>query len=125
MKREAEANAEADKQKRELIDLKNRADAMVYQTRKSLDEHGDKVSSEVRGKIESALSNVEGKLKGDDKAAIEAALKELEAASMELGKVVYEQAKTQTAGSSTAENSTDESADSDDVVDAEFKVKED
>src|SRR5690606_13810143 len=88
MKQEAEANAEADRKKRELVDLKNRADGVVHQTRKALDEHGDKVSSEVRGKIESAVSNVEGKIKGDDKDAIEAALKELETASMELGKIV-------------------------------------
>ncbi len=127
MKQEAEANAEADKQKRELVDLKNRADGMVHQTRKALDEHGDKVSSEVRGKIESAVSNLEGKIKGDDKAAIEAALKELESASMELGKVIYEQEAAKASGSTGAapEDSTDAGSDSDDVVDAEYKVKED
>ena len=129
MKQEAEANAEADKQKRELVDLKNRADGVVHQTRKTLDEHGDKVSSEVRGKIESALSNLESKIKGDDKSAIEAALKELETASMELGKVVYEQeAAKQKAGGSTADaeaSDEDSGSDSDDVVDAEYEVKED
>jgi len=129
MKQEAEANAEADKKKRELVDLKNRADGMVHQTRKSLDEHGDKVSSEVRGKIESALSNVESKIKGDDKAAIEAALKELETSAMELGKVVYEQEAAKQSGGAgatpNAENSTESGSDSDDVVDAEFEVKED
>ena len=101
----------------------------MHQTRKTRDEHGDKVSSEVRGKIESALSNLESKIKGDDKSAIEAALKELETASMELGKVVYEQeAAKQKAGGSTADaeaSDEDSGSDADDVVDAEYEVKED
>ena len=133
MRQEAEANAEADKAKRELIDLKNRADAAVHQTRKSLDEHGDKIGADVRGNIESAVSNLEGKLKEDDKDAIEAALKELENVSMELGKAVYEAeaAKAQgaaatggDAGAGAGESDTPAS-DDDDVVDAEFKVKDD
>ncbi|MBL8761306.1 MAG: molecular chaperone DnaK, partial [Phycisphaerae bacterium] len=70
MKRDAEAHAAEDKARREVIDLKNKGDAMVIQTRKHLEEHGGKVSSEVRGRIESAISNVEGKIKEDDKAAL-------------------------------------------------------
>ena len=78
MKRDAEAHAAEDKKRRELVDLKNHADAMVIQTRKALEEHGGKVGADIRGRIESALSNLEDKIKGDDKAAIEAAMKELE-----------------------------------------------
>ncbi|MEI7657596.1 MAG: molecular chaperone DnaK [Phycisphaerae bacterium] len=123
MKRDAEAHAAEDKARRELVDLKNRADAFVIQTRKALEEHGGKVSAETRGAVESALSNLESKIKGDDKPAIEAAMKELEKASMELGKVIYEQAakeqpqaEPKPAGGGGAK---------DDVIDAEFKVKED
>jgi molecular chaperone DnaK len=123
MKRDAEAHAAEDKARRELVDLKNRADAFVIQTRKALEEHGGKVSAETRGAVESALSNLESKIKGDDKVAIEAAMKELEKASMELGKVIYEQAakeqpqaEPKPAGGGGAK---------DDVIDAEFKVKED
>ena len=124
MKRDAEAHAEEDRQRRELVDLKNRADGMVAQTRRSLEEHGDKVSSDVRGKVESALSNLEDKLKGEDKAAIEAAIKELETASIELGKVVYEQAaKEQGAGAEAPE--AESSSGGDDVIDAEYEVKDD
>lgn len=90
MKSEAEAHAEEDKTRRELIDLKNKGEQLVYQARKSLDEYGDKVEPSTRGQIESAISNLETKLKDDDKASIEAAIKELETASMELGKVMYE-----------------------------------
>ncbi len=92
MKRDAEAHAAEDKARRELVDLKNRADAMVIQTRKQLEEHGGKVTADIRGKIESALSNLEAKIKTDDKDAIQAAMNELEKAAMELGKVLYEEA---------------------------------
>ena len=125
MKRDAEAHAAEDKARREVVDLKNRADAAVIQTRKALEEHGGKVSPEVRGKIESALSNLEGKIKGDDKAALEAAMKELETASMELGKAVYEATKSAGAGAAGGAQPPGEGKKGDDVIDAEFKVKED
>ncbi len=125
MKRDAEAHAAEDKARREVVDLKNRADAAVIQTRKALEEHGGKVSPEVRGKIESALSNLEGKIKGDDKAALEAAMKELETASMELGKAVYEATKSAGAGAAGGAQPSGEGKKGDDVIDAEFKVKED
>ena len=125
MKRDAEAHAAEDKARRELVDLKNKGDAMVIQSRKALEEHGGKVTSEVRARLESAISSLETKLKADDRAAIEAAMKELEAASMEIGKVMYEAAKQQPGGteSSTTEPKP-QGAGKDDVIDAEFKVKE-
>ncbi len=125
MKRDAEAHATEDKARRELIDLKNRADSTLFQTRKALEEHGGKVSSEVRGKVESALSNLETQIKGEDKSAIEAAMRELDKASMELGKVMYEAAKAQGAGpGSGPAPGGDAGAKKDDVIDAEFKVKD-
>ncbi len=125
MKRDAEAHAEEDKKRREVVDVKNRADAVIIQTRKALEEHGGKVSPEVRGRVESAISNLEAKVKGDEKEPIEAALRELENASMELGKIVYEEAakKSQSAGQSP--DNADASAPDNDVVDAEFEVKDD
>jgi len=128
MRRDAEAHAAEDTAQRELVDLKNRAENIVYQTRKHLNEYGDKVASDVRGQIESALSSVESRLKEDDKTAIEASLKELERVSMELGKAVYEsQAKagpTGGAGPGGSESS-GASSKSDDVIDAEYEVKDD
>ncbi len=126
MKRDAEAHAAEDKARREVIDLKNRGDAMVIQTRKALEEHGGKVGPEVRGKIESALSSLESKLKGDDKAALEAAMKELESASMELGKAVYEASKSEGSGAQAgaAAGGPAPNGKKDDVIDAEFKVKD-
>ncbi|MEM9167903.1 MAG: molecular chaperone DnaK [Planctomycetota bacterium] len=123
MKADAEAHAEEDRQRRELIDLKNRAEGFAGSIRKSLEEHGDKVDAGVRGSIESALSNLDDKVKGDEKAAIEAALTELETASQELGKIVYEQAKDDPAAA--AASSDGPSGGDDDVIDADFTVKDD
>jgi molecular chaperone DnaK len=122
MKRDAEAHAAEDKARRELVDLKNRADATIIQMRKALEEHGGKVSSDVRGKVESAITNLEGKIKGEDKAAIEAAMKELDRAAQEIGKVMYESAGKP--GASAAEAKPTGDAKKDDVIDAEFKVKD-
>ncbi|MBX3381219.1 MAG: molecular chaperone DnaK [Phycisphaeraceae bacterium] len=130
MKRDAEAHAAEDKSRREVIDLKNKGEAILIQTRKSLEEYGGKVSPEVRGKVESALSNLESKLKADDKAAIEAAMKELDTASMELGKVMYEEASKKGAApgaegaAPNGESPDSGGAKKDDVIDAEFKVKD-
>ncbi len=127
MKRDAEAHAAEDTERREVVDLKNKGDSMVFQTRKALEEHGGQVTSEVRGKIESAVSNLEEKIKGDDKAAIEAAINELESVSMELGKAVYEAEAAKQGESAGATDTSDAGTtnDSDDVVDAEFTVKDD
>ena len=134
MKREAESHAGEDRMRRELVDLKNRAEQLIYATRKSLEEHGSKVSQETRSNIESALSNLEDKVKGDDKTAIEAALTQLNNASMELGKAVYEAtSRQQGAGASSAagagaagggDRDTSETGGGDEVIDAEYEVKD-
>jgi molecular chaperone DnaK len=130
MKRDAEAHAAEDKKRREVVDLKNRADATIIATRKALEEHGGKVSPDVRGRIESAVSQLESTLKGEDKTAIERAMKELETASMDLGKAVYEATKNAQpeAGASAGAGGSGGAAPAggkDDVIDAEFEVKDD
>jgi molecular chaperone DnaK len=126
MQRDAEAHAAEDQKRRDLIEVKNKGDNLVYQTRKALDEHGSKVEQEIRSKIESAIADLEPKLKGDDKAAIERAMRDLEQASMELGKVIYEQA-AKSGGAAAAPGSGDAgtSTGGDDVIDAEYKVQDD
>lgn len=123
MKRDAEAHAEEDQKRRELVETKNRGDQMVHQIRQQLEEHGEKVGSDVRGSIESAISNLEEKLKTDDKDAIEAASKQLETAAMELGKAIYESQGADAGAASQAEPK-DAAENDDDVIDAEFKVKD-
>ncbi|MEM6503990.1 MAG: molecular chaperone DnaK [Planctomycetota bacterium] len=127
MKQDAEAHAEEDKKARELVDLKNQADQIVFQTRKQLEEHGEKVGPEIRGRIESSLSNVEEKIKGDDAAAIQAALTALQTDTQELGKAIYEASAAEGAqpggeGADAGAGSGGDTGD-DDVIDAEYEVK--
>jgi molecular chaperone DnaK len=128
MKREAEANADADKQRREVVDLKNRADQLIFSTRKALEEHGAKVGQDVRGKIESAISTLESRLKaGDDKASIQAAYNDLEKASLELSKVMYDAQAKGAPGYAEAKPGEPAGAAAggkEDVIDAEYKVKD-
>jgi len=127
MKSDAESHAAEDQAKREVIELKNQAEQIVYATRKQLEEHGDKVNAEARGNIESAISNLEEKVKGEDKAAIEAALNQVNTGALELGKAAYEAASAeQTADAESGECCGDESCkNGDDVIDAEYEVRDD
>ncbi|MEM9019851.1 MAG: molecular chaperone DnaK [Planctomycetota bacterium] len=125
MKRDADLHAEEDKKKRELVDLKNQAESIVFQTRKQLEEHGEKVTPEVRGKIESSLSNLEDKIKQDEAEPIKAALDQLNQDVQELGKAVYE-STTPPPGATDAgpSDATDQTqSNDDDVIDAEYEVK--
>jgi molecular chaperone DnaK len=133
MKNEAESHAEEDKKKREVVDLKNQADQLVYSTERTLKEHGDKVSAETRGKIESAVNNLKEAAKGEDAEAIKRAIENLGTTSQELGKVLYEEAAKKQAASAT-ETQTDKTPPppegevkrkgGDDVIDAEFEAKD-
>jgi len=133
MQKEAESHAEEDKKKREVVDLKNQADQLVYSTEKTLKEHGDKVSAEARGNIENAANNLKEVVKGDDADAIKKAIEALGNASQELGKILYEEAaKKQTSSQASAETSQTpppsedqtKRKGGDDVIDAEFEAKD-
>jgi len=135
MTKEAEAHAEEDKKRREVVDLKNQADQLLYSTEKTLKEHGDKVSAEARGKIELALNNLKEVLKGEDAEAIKKAIENLGTAGQELGKVLYEEAaKKQAATSATGGPGGEQpppppegeakKKGGDDVIDAEFEAKD-
>ena len=130
MKKDAEEHAEEDRKQRELVDLRNQAESVVYQIRKQLDEYGEKVDAETRSGIESALSNVEEKVKGDDAEAIKRALEELNKQAQELGKAVYQTAGQQAGGEGKpgegggGEGGGGEGGGGDDVIDAEYEVKE-
>ena len=123
MRREAEQNAGADKTRRELVDLRNQSEQAIYGTRKALEEHGARISAEDRAKVESAITNLESKVKGDDRAAIEAALKGLNDSAMELGKAAYEASK-QAGGAASGSTTSEPNKGKDDVIDAEYEVKD-
>ena len=127
MAADAEVHAEEDKKRRELIDKKNQADQVIYQTEKTLKEHGEKVSAETRGNIESAMNNLKEVAKGEDGEAIDKAMENLSQAAQELGKILYEEAAKAQAGDAQPDD--DAPADQpkkggDDVIDAEFEAKD-
>ena len=116
MVKDAEANAAADKQRREAVDAKNHADALVHSTEKALAEHGSKVGETERRAIEDAVSDLKEALKGTDAEAIKAKTNTLAQASMKLGEAMYAQ---------QAEADAKKDAAKDDVVDAEFTEVDD
>src|SRR5438270_336761 len=116
MVKDAEANAVADKQRREAVDAKNHADALVHSTEKALAEHGSKVAETERRAIEDAVSDLKEALKGDDAEAIKTKTNTLAQASMKLGEAMYKQ---------QAEADAAKDAKKDDVVDAEFTEVDD
>jgi len=135
MKKDAESHAEEDKKKREVVDLKNQSDQLIYVTEKTLKEHGSKVPSDTRGKIESAVNNLKEVAKGNDADAIRKAIDNLNSASQELGKTLYEEAAKKgkaAAGPSQqdapppppAEGEVRRKGGGDDVIDAEFEAKD-
>jgi len=129
MKKDAEAHAGEDKKRRQVVDLKNQADQLVWATESMLKEHGDKVPAEERGKVESALNNLREVAKGNEPDAIRRAMENVTAASQTIGKMMYEQAaqkQTQAGGGSgpAANSSAGKKKGDDDVIDADFEVKE-
>ena len=134
MTNEAESHAEEDRKRREVVDLKNQADQLVYSTEKTLKEHGEKVSAETRGKIENAVNNLKEAAKGEDADAIKKALENLSETGQELGKVLYEEAakkQAEAAGAAGAQAQPgttpppegEVKRKGDDVIDAEFEAK--
>ena len=130
MTREAGEHAEDDKKRREVVDLKNQADQLVYATENTLKEHAEKVPAEERSSIESAINNLKEVLKGDDAEAIKRAMEGVTTASQVIGKIMYEQAATQQTAEAGAPGEApqppadDGKKGDDDVIDAEFEVKE-
>ena len=130
---DAEANAEDDKKRVELVQACNTAEAMVHSVKKSLAEHGDKVEPDEKAKIEEAVKELEAVMSGEDKDAIEAKTDNLMKASQKLGEKVYAQSAqdgagvgSADAGASASGGSSGSKADAEDVVDADFKeVKRD
>ena len=128
MVEDAETHAEEDRKARELIDARNHAEAMVHTVRKTLTEAEDKVEAEEKERIESAISELEEAVKGDDAEEITGKTNALMEASHKLAERMYqEQADTATAGddSGSAEGTVDGASGGDDVVGAEFEEVKD
>ncbi|MBB5694199.1 molecular chaperone DnaK [Muricoccus pecuniae] len=89
MVRDAEANAEADKRRREGVEAKNNLEALVHSTDKALKDNGDKLADAERGEVEAALSAARSALEGEDAEAMKAAGERLSTASMKIGEALY------------------------------------
>ncbi len=124
MVKDAEANAEEDKKRRELVETRNQAEGAAHSAVSQLKEHGDKIDAADKTAIEDAVKAVKTAAEGEDVAAIKAALETLQQASMKLGEAIYkDQAADAGAGAEGAEEAT--TAADDDVVDADFEEVDD
>jgi molecular chaperone DnaK len=119
MVKEAEENAAADKQRRELVEAKNSGEALVHSTEKSLKDYGDKVSAADKTGIETALDAAKAALAGEDLEVIKSRTTDLMQASMKLGEAMYAAQAAADAATDGADG--DEAKKKEDVVDAEFK----
>jgi molecular chaperone DnaK len=133
MMQDAEANATSDKARKEKIEAKNHADSAVYETEKSLREHGDKVDSSTKSSIEDELKKVKELMAKEESSAedLKSATEKLMQASMKLGEAIYKASQESSATSSANAKSADESEaqenkqDDGKVVDAEYEEVKD
>ena len=127
MTRDAEAHAEEDKKRKELVEAKNSGDSMIYATEKSLKEVGDKVDAETKSKVEEGIEKLKKALETDDIDAIKTANEELTQASHKLAEIMYSQASQQQQQADAAGDAGGdagggaEKKDDDDVVDADYE----
>ncbi len=128
MVKDAEANAETDKKKREEVDVKNQADSLVFQVEKNIKEHGDKISPEDKSKIEADLKDLKEALDKNDAEVIKQKTQDLTQSSMKMGEAMYkDQQSTEAPGAEQPqqENKSDENKNEDDVIDADYEEVDD
>ncbi|QXI62501.1 Chaperone protein DnaK [Paracoccus marcusii] len=119
MVKDAEANAESDKTRRELVEAKNQAESLIHSTNKSLSEHGDKVDASTVEAIELAIGALEESLKSEDPGKIRSGIQNVMDASMRLGEAIY---KNQQSAEEADPSDRDAPRDvDDDIVDADFE----
>jgi len=134
MMKDAEANADADKEKRDAIDTKNSADSMLYQTKKQLTELGDKIPEDVKSKVEAKLGELEEAINSDNTEKMKAAQEALQQEVMAMGQSMYQQPGADAGAAGPGGPGGPEgpggpgagpSGAADDVIDADFSPSED
>ena len=118
MVKDAEAHAEEDKRQKEEVEVRNQTDSLCYSTEQTIADLGDKVSADVKGEAEAAISEAKKALEGTDVDAIKAAGDKLQEVAYKLAQIVYADAQQETGGSAAASSD-------DDVVDADYEVVDD
>lgn len=120
MVKDAEANSNEDKKRKESIEAKNRADSLIYSTEKSLKEHGDKVEQSIKLEIDNAINDLKKAIETNDVELINAKSQVLSEVSMKMGQSIYEAAQKESANPAEPNSKGGDNKD-DDSVDAEFK----
>ena len=123
MVREAEENAEADKERRELIEAKNQAESLIHSTEKSMEEHSDKVDPTTIEAIELAIVALKDDLETDNAAKIKSGVQNVTEAAMKLGEAIYK--ASQEEGGDAEPSAADMGEGEDDIVDADFEDLDD
>ena len=116
MVRDAEENADADKERRELIEAKNQAESMIHSTEKSMEEHAEKVDPTTIEAIELAIAALKDDLEGDNASKIKSGIQNVTEAAMKLGEAIYKSAQDEENGEAEPKG-----ADEDDILDADFE----
>ena len=118
MVKDAEANKESDKKKRDSVDSRNQADTIIHSTEKNLKEHGSKISDTEKKAIETAISDLRNALKGTDTEEVKKKTQSLIQASMKLGEAVYK-SQQKPADKTGKSNDDKDNKEKENVVDAE------
>ncbi len=123
MVKDAEANQEADKKRKELVEAKNKAESLVHSTEKSLKEYGDKLGEEDKKAIETDIEELKKILESEDAESMNTASEKLTQSAMKIGEIMYKQSQEEQAASGNADaaSANDGQASDDNVVDAEFE----
>ncbi len=132
MVKEAQEHSEEDKKKKELIEVRNQADTLIYTVEKTIKEHSDKIPADEKDKAESALKSLQEKVQSDDLNAIKSAMEELTKASHKISEIMYQEAtkaqaqqQQQAPEEEKTEKPQDEKKKDDNVVDADYEVMDD
>ncbi len=125
MVKDAEANKEADKKKRESVDVRNQADTLIHSTEKNLKEHGSKISDADKKAIEDGSSALKEALKGEDTEDIKKKTEALVQASMKLGEAIYKSQQSTKPDSKKDDGNDEKGKKDDNVVDADFEEVKD
>jgi molecular chaperone DnaK len=126
MVKDAEANAEADKKRRAMVEARNQADTLYHSTEKELKEHGDKIDASLKKEAEDKLEKLKKALEGDDLEALQSASTDLQAAAGKVAQAIQQASQSPSAdGGDSSSDQADDSKKDDDVVDAEFEEVDD
>ena len=121
MIKDAEANAEADKERRELVEARNQAESLIHSTEKSMEEHGDKVDPSTIEAIELAIAALKDELEKNNASKIKSGIQNVTEAAMRLGEAIYKSSQSEGSDATDMDGGSRGGSDDDDIIDADFE----